>query len=225
MMQQPELYTCLDGSKTLFVAELNETYHSRNGAIQESLHVFIQQGLQYCLNQQLHEVTIFEMGFGTGLNAWLTAMHVQDLPFTINYLAVETVVLPLQVIKTLDYVLPDDKGYDTFVKLHEAAWNKSVKVGSNYNITKINASMLAVEWQKFKPINLVYFDAFAPDKQPELWTLPVFEMLFNAMQTNGVLVTYSSKGEVKRNLRAAGFKVERLPGPPYKRHMLRAVKP
>lgn len=85
--------------------------------------------------------------------------------------------------------------------------------------------MLAVEWQKFKPINLVYFDAFAPDKQPELWTLPVFEMLFNAMQTNGVLVTYSSKGEVKRNLRAAGFKVERLPGPPYKRHMLRAVKP
>lgn len=224
-MQQPVLYTCLDGSKTLFVEALNETYHSRNGSIQESLHVFIWQGLQYCLNLQLPELTIFEMGFGTGLNAWLTAMHVKDLPVTINYLAVETVILPLQCVKSLEYVLPEDKGYNTFLKLHEAAWNENVKVGSNFYITKINTSMLAVNRQQFKPINLVYFDAFAPDKQPELWTLPVFEVLFDAMQTNGVLVTYSSKGEVKRNLRAAGFMVERLPGPPYKRHMLRAIKP
>lgn len=224
-MQQPALYTCLDGSKTLFVEHLNETYHSRNGAIQESLHVFIQQGLQYCLNQQLQELTIFEMGFGTGLNAWLTAMHVANLPLTINYLAAETVILPLQVVKSLDYVLPQDNGYDTFVKLHEAKWNEMVQVGSNFNICKINASLLDVEWHAFNPIELVYFDAFAPDKQPELWTLLVFKQLFNAMKSQGVLVTYSSKGEVKRNLREAGFVVSRLPGPPYKRHMLRAVKP
>jgi tRNA U34 5-methylaminomethyl-2-thiouridine-forming methyltransferase MnmC len=219
-----KIYSTLDHSNTLFNEEINETYHSRNGALEESNYVFIEKGLNHVLKSVKSNLNILEIGFGTGLNAILTLQHTQnEHELIIQYDALETTPLPLDLITLLGYntFLSTDNDV-LFENMHSSKWNVQNSIINNFQLHKINARL-----QDFIPAHqydLIYFDAFAPDKQPDMWTIDIFAKLYLAMNKNGVLVTYSSKGEVKRNLRLVGFEVERLQGPPKKRHMLRATK-
>jgi len=219
-----KIYSTLDHSNTLFNEEINETYHSRNGALEESNYVFIEKGLNHVLKSVKSNLNILEIGFGTGLNAILTLQHTQnEHELIIQYDALETTPLPLDLITLLGYITFLSTDNDVlFENMHSSKWNVQNSIINNFQLHKINARL-----QDFIPAHqydLIYFDAFAPDKQPDMWTIDIFAKLYLAMNKNGVLVTYSSKGEVKRNLRLVGFEVERLQGPPKKRHMLRATK-
>lgn len=211
-----------DQSNTLYLPELDETYHSRNGALQESLHVFIENGLIPSL-QHKHSLNILEVGFGTGLNAILTLREAHQQGISINYSTLETVPLNISLIHQLNYeTFLDPALFSQFLQLHGCAWDAPQEISSIFTLHKKEQKLQ--EFIPTEPIDLIYFDAFAPDKQPELWTEPIFKKLFDGMNSSGMLVTYSAKGEVKRNLRAAGFEVKRIPGPPGKRHMLQASK-
>jgi len=201
-----ELQLTADGSHTIAIPDMNVTYHSTHGAIQESMHVFIQAGLQAL---QLPAVRIFEMGFGTGLNALLTMQHA-DIP--VYYYAVEQYPLTAEEVEGLSY------GNE----LHAYPWNEDVKINEQFTLHKAHVSLLSV--QPEQEFDLIYYDAFAPGAQPELWTREVFEKLYGMLAAGGILVTYCSKGDVRRAMLAAGFKVEKLTGPPGKREMLRAKK-
>jgi tRNA U34 5-methylaminomethyl-2-thiouridine-forming methyltransferase MnmC len=186
--------------------------------------VFIEMGLRHPLITQKKSINIFEMGFGTGLNAILTyALKIPEQ--LIHYHAVETLPLPLELVKELDYTnhLPDETKV-VFEQMHQSEWNRAHELNNNFTLTKEHLSLEETLLNN-NSIDLVFFDAFAPDKQPHLWSLGIFEKLFQAMKPSSVLVTYSSKGDVRRNLISAGFEVEKLDGPPFKRHMLRAIKP
>ncbi|MDR0750705.1 MAG: tRNA (5-methylaminomethyl-2-thiouridine)(34)-methyltransferase MnmD [Tannerellaceae bacterium] len=217
-MKQSDIQLTADGSHTLFVPEIDEHYHSVNGAIQESLHVFIRAGLQQAPKAELR---VLEIGFGTGLNALLTLLYA-DIPVT--YYTVELHPLPLDVIRRLNYadiLCPGQE--DLFLSLHTAAWDTPVQIGSLFTLHKIrgdgNTCALPGE------AGLVYFDAFAPGKQPGMWNPGIFRRLHEAMAGGGILVTYCAKGSVRRMMQEAGYSVERIPGPPGKREMLRATKP
>ncbi|MBE0638978.1 MAG: tRNA (5-methylaminomethyl-2-thiouridine)(34)-methyltransferase MnmD [Bacteroidales bacterium] len=211
-----------DGSHTLYVPELNEHYHSTFGAIQESRHVFLSAGFDFICSKKKN-INLLEVGFGTGLNALLTVLKKGD--YIVNYTAIEAFPLDKRINTELNYPekLTIPESGLIFHSLHDAAWEKTVKILPGFMLKKIR-----IKLQDFIPnpeeFDLVYFDAFAPDIQPELWTAEVFRKLFLAMVSGGVLVTYSAKGLVKQNLKAAGFSIERLTGPPGKRHMLRAEK-
>jgi tRNA U34 5-methylaminomethyl-2-thiouridine-forming methyltransferase MnmC len=218
-----EIYSNTDGSKTLLNQSLNETYHSRHGAIAESLHVFIEKGLRHYLISEKKEISIFEMGFGTGLNALLSLYHQQQKQ-RIHYHAVETFPLDYELVQQLNYTmdLPTEIS-ECYEQMHQLPWEQKLVITSNFSLLKQKADLGTLTLVG-NSVDLVYFDAFAPDIQPELWCAAIFEMLFTAMRNESVLVTYSSKGDVRRNLIQAGFEVEKLEGPPFKRHMLRALK-
>jgi tRNA U34 5-methylaminomethyl-2-thiouridine-forming methyltransferase MnmC len=208
-----------DHSPTLYNEELDETYHSRNGAIEESRHVFLKMGLEEALKTKT-ELAILEIGFGTGLNAILTLTAGLGNVF---YHSLETFPLPLPLVESMNYHdFLNEQEYTLFLEMHKAPWNEGIPVREGFELFKEEVSVHA--WQATKQYNLVYFDAFGPDKQPDMWTREVFEKICNAMAENGILVTYSCKGVIRRMLQDIGFKVERLPGPPGKRHMLRATK-
>lgn len=218
-----EIYSNTDGSKTLLNQHLNETYHSRHGAIAESMHVFIDKGLQSDFIKAKQEIAIFEMGFGTGLNAILTLQH-QAPSQVVHYHAVETVPLDFDLVMQLDYMVNCTNEIKQFyAQMHQLPWEQNLAIALNFNLLKQEANLCTLQLLP-NSIDLVYFDAFAPDKQPELWTADIFKKLYEAMKPESILVTYSAKGDVRRNLMAAGFEVEKLEGPPYKRHMLRALK-
>lgn len=211
-----------DGSDTLFVPELNEHYHSVNGAVTESKHVFIDAGLKLVL-QQKKKINILEIGFGTGLNALLTCIEAQEHEtIAIRYTGVEFYPLSEELINQLDFSLAK---YDEllFQKIHACKWNNYCSVSSNFSLNKWQTDFTKEDTFN-EAFDVVYFDAFAPDIQPEMWTLDVFQKLYDIMSANAVLTTYCAKGQVRRNMRSAGFSVERLPGPPGKREMLRATK-
>lgn len=210
-----------DGSHTLFVPELNEHYHSAFGAMQESMHVFIREGLNFFDNKK--SLSILEAGFGTGLNAWLTTLQAGHR--IIRYHGVEAYPLDKKVTGQLNYpeLMADTEKQSLFHQLHEAAWNRETQITENFFLTKTHAKLQDIDLPA-ATYDLVYYDAFAPDVQPELWTQEIFEKIYMALKPGGILVTYSSKGLVKQNLRAAGFTVKRLPGPPGKKHMVRAEK-
>ncbi|MBI9035270.1 MAG: tRNA (5-methylaminomethyl-2-thiouridine)(34)-methyltransferase MnmD [Bacteroidales bacterium] len=211
-----------DGSHSLFVPELDEHYHSTNGAIQESMHVFINAGLQ-CVLKHKSVVRIFEVGFGTGLNAILSLQHSQQQMLPMNYTSIEAFPLPDTIYNELNYCEQIDGKLQTqFLSMHQIAWGKDTTINELFHLKKINGSFL--DYQLSDEFDLIYFDAFGPDKQAELWTQEVFDKCFAMLSANGVLVTYSAKGAVRRSLKAAGFEVERIPGPPGKREMLRAIK-
>ena len=205
-----------DDSHTLYNREYNEHYHSQHGAIQESQYVFINKGL---LSIQKESISIFEMGFGTGLNAYLTALSSSK---TINYDAVETTPLPESVIKQLNYPTLLNDESDFFLTMHHASWNQENVLSKQFILRKINSKIETLAFDK--TYDLIYFDAFSPRIQPELWTEAVFRRLFEQMNLNAVLVTYCAKSAVRRILESIGFVVEKCPGPPGKREMLRAVK-
>ncbi len=207
-----------DGSKSLFLPELNETYHSKFGAKTESEHVFIQAGYQYVTKQ---EIRILEIGFGTGLNVLLTYLaHLHD-ERKIYYESLEKYPLPADIIKEINEV-DDEQMKQIFNLLHSVPWQEDVTLRERFVLYKNKVDLLDFESQKM--FDLIYFDAFAPDKQPEMWTQEVFDKMYKYLSEGGVLVTYSAKGSVRRTMQAAGFTVERIPGPPGKREMLRAVK-
>lgn len=216
-----ELQFTADGSHTLFVPSINEHYHSVNGAVQESKHVFLEAGLHHI---QKGSVRILEIGFGTGLNAFLTLQDVeQNNNHTIDYFSVELYPLDMETVQSLNYgevIWPGHK--DLFHALHAAEWNTPVKITGNFSLHKIEGDGNTCELPT--DIDLIYFDAFAPEKQPEMWRRSVYDRLFTCMMPGGMIVTYCAKGAVRREMEAAGFEMSRLPGPPGKRHMLRGIK-
>ncbi len=215
-----EIITTGDGSHTIFVPELNEHYHSIHGAIQESTFIFINSGFEFC---KADPVNIFEVGFGTGLNAFLTAVHCRNGNRSVNYTTIEKYPLDMELINKLNYkILTGDSGNDLFNSIHTAPWNDFTDICKNFNLSKIKGDLITDSIRG--NFDLIYFDAFGPDKQPEIWTLKIFDRIAAITNKGGILVTYSAKGEVKRNLRACGFEVTLLPGPPGKREIIRAIK-
>lgn len=211
-----------DGSSTLYTKRFGEHYHSTKGAVQESQHVFLNMGW-HALPSGLDSVRILEMGFGTGLNALLTLL--QRSARTVRYCALEAYPLPESVLTQLNYVdqLDDLAAGPAFLALHAAPWESSQEIVPGFVLEKKKCLL-----QKFQPqeaFELIYFDAFAPDTQPELWNETSLRRMYDWLAPEGIWVSYSAKGSVRRALIAAGLEVDRLPGPPGKREMLRARKP
>ncbi len=217
-MMTIKVITTGDGSKSLFLPDLNETYHSKFGAITESEHVFIQAGYKYISKSVIR---ILEIGFGTGLNVLLTYLaHLKDNQ-KIYYETIEKYPLPGNIIDAVNY-FKDTGTKEIFKRIHNVTWQEDIALTERFVLHKNRIDLL--DYNTDKKFDLVYFDAFAPDKQPEMWTQAIFDKMYKLLDINGILVTYSAKGSVRRTMQAAGFKVERLPGPPGKREMLRAVK-
>jgi tRNA U34 5-methylaminomethyl-2-thiouridine-forming methyltransferase MnmC len=217
-----------DGSHSISVPGLNVAYHSIHGAVQESLHVFIESGFLFKIKQLPdNQLKIFEVGFGTGLNALLTLIEAEKLKTKIYYEAIELYPLNDEEINSLNYCRHIDRTdlQPVFEKLHNCEWEKEIAIIEYFTLLKRNDNLLNLEPLKpRKGFELIYFDAFAPNAQPELWTKSIFEKMYAILEPGGVLVTYCSKGDVRRAMIAAGFEVEKLPGPPKKREMLRAIK-
>ena len=211
-----------DGSSTLRVANLGETYHSRHGAVTESAHVFIKAGLTH-ISKTIsgRPIGIFEMGFGTGLNALLAEQWAANNEREVIFETVETMPLPQAVWERL--IFPGIT-HERIQAIHEAPWEEATRCSTFFTLSKRNGSLLEIGLPD-SFFDVVFFDAFAPSKQPELWTAAVMEKLHAALTPGGVLVTYCAQGQFKRNLHQAGFTVEALPGPPGKREMVRARRP
>lgn len=211
----------LDGSLTLYNSEVGDHYHSTNGAIGESRHIFISGGL---LTLQLKEIDIMEIGFGTGLNALLTAIEAEKQNISIVYTAIEKFPLPASVTNRLNYdsMLSGEDGVSPGVLINDAPWNKPVTVTERFTLEKINADLLA--WDTERKFDLVYFDAFAPGMQPEMWSGDTIGKVAKWIRPGGVFVTYSARGALKRELKMNGFNVFHPPGPPGKREYTRAVR-
>ena len=217
-----EIRKTLDGSQTLYLGELDEHYHSTFGAIQESQHVFIQAGFRHCLKS---EIRVLEIGFGTGLNCYLTLLAGMSAGKKVWYNTIEKFPLPEIVWEKLEFCdhFPESNP-EWFSLIHRALWNHEVEIQQQFVLQKIDSDLLALECGQLPLVDLVYFDAFSPEKQPELWSLSIFEKIFDRMNPDGILVTYCAKGVVRRTLQSVGFEVERIPGPPGKREMIRATK-
>lgn len=215
-----QIITTSDGSHTLYVQEMNEHYHSTFGAVQESSFIFIEKGLKFCKSDP---IKIFEVGFGTGLNAFLTALEALYGSRRIEYTAIEKYPLDESIVNQLNYnSFAGNESRNIFKLIHSSPWNEFSDICMNFSLKKIKGDFTS------DPVSgcydLIYFDAFGPDKQPEMWTSEMFSRIAGITAKNGVLVTYSAKGEVKRNLRSCGFEVTLLPGPPGKRQITRAIK-
>ncbi len=211
-----EIKVSADGSHTLFVPELDEHYHSVNGAYNESMHVFIEPAFQFC---QKASVSILEIGLGTGLNAFLTATN--QAGKTIFYHALEKFPIDSEAAKQLNFARQAAET-ELFIKLHKLPRNEAAELQPGFTLLKDEADLTTISFDR--QYDLVYFDAFAPEVQPEMWGEAIFQKIYNAMNKDGILTTYCAKGVVRRTMQAVGFTVERLPGPKGKREMLRATK-
>lgn len=211
-----------DGSASIFDERTGEHYHSIHGAIAESELVFIENGLQNVENKK--SISVLEMGFGTGLNAILTLRTISERRICCDYTAIEAYPIEKEIVDCLDYCKNDSlKPYSNdFLKLHEVGWGKVEKISDCFSLLKIRSDMLDYE-PGSQVFDLIYFDAFSPNVQPELWHEEMFQKLNKSMKPNGVLVTYCAKGIVKQALRNSGFEVKRLSGPMGKRHVLRCT--
>ena len=210
-----------DGSKTIFLPELNETYHSSNGAVQESRHIFIQNGLDLVVNKG--NIRILEVGFGTGLNALLSASWAEKNNQPIQYIGIEAKPLPPELCFQLDYPRHigqhADKIYDELIRCD---WEIDNQLTTHFSIQK--REMKIQDFVAVEPIDLIYFDAFGPRVQAEMWDITILEKMIQSLNSGGALVTYCAQGQFKRDLKAVGFSLESLPGPPGKREMTRATK-
>lgn len=219
-----EIILTKDGSHTVSVPGMNVSYHSLHGAIQESMHVFIEAGFRQSPGHEI--LHIFEMGFGTGLNALLTFIEAEKIKQPVLYTSLELFPLNNNEIDQLNYCrqLTREDLEPVFHQLHSCEWEKQVRISDYFTLQKINASLSDENspLSSIQPVHLVYYDAFAPAAQPELWTVAVFEKLYTLLAPGAILVTYCSKGDVRRAMQAAGFSIEKIPGPPGKREMVRA---
>jgi len=224
-MDTLELKPTGDGSPTILNTTINESYHSTNGALTESRHIFIDQGY-HAVPGKSRDMTILEVGFGTGLNALLTMVECEKEKRKVNYIGIEPFPLEDELLKQLTYpgLVGSCTERSSFYKMHHIPWEVPFYISDHFILYKIKQKLQEVDFQEGK-FNLVYFDAFSPETQPELWTLPVFAKLFASLQPGGILITYSVKGEVRRSLKSVGFDVEKIPGPPGKREITRAQKP
>lgn len=221
-MKHLQILTTKDNSVTLYNPELNETYHSRHGAVQESMHVFIKNGLHYFTQQfPKTEIAILEIGFGTGLNALLTLVESEKINCKVNYISTEPFPLDMEIVNQLNYcdiLHLSEKQKNCFLEMH-----KEKSVSDEY----FQFKLLTNEFMKITldtTFDIIYFDAFAPEKQPDLWTSETFKKCGSLLNPEGVLVTYCAKGEVKRTIKACDLKLETLAGSPGKREMIRAIK-
>jgi tRNA U34 5-methylaminomethyl-2-thiouridine-forming methyltransferase MnmC len=216
-----ELILTDDGSSSLYIPEMDETYHSRHGAIQEAKHVFIEQGVKR-LNQSC--VRIFEMGFGTGLNALLSAIEAEKSNVQIDYVGLEAFPVEKEIYNALNYTSLIGEEYSPlFSKLHDVDWELPSAINKCFTLTK-NALKIQDYLFEKESFDIVYYDAFGPRVQSELWSVAILAKLFDGIKQGGFLVTYCAQGQFKRNLKAVGFEVQRLPGPPGKREMTLAIK-
>lgn len=215
-----ELIITADGSHTIFVPELNEHYHSVNGAVQESNHVFIKAGYDFCKADPLR---IFEVGFGTGLNALLTASRCLTEKREVIYTTIEKYPIGQDLVYALNYkTFIGENERELFDSIHSAPWGEYIQINEFFCLKKINGDLIT--HSPAGKHDLIYFDAFGPDKQPSMWSREIFKKVADITDNKGILTTYSAKGEVKRILKENGFVVTLLPGPPGKRQMIRAVK-
>lgn len=220
-----EFLTTQDGSVTIHLPDWNEQYHSIHGAINEAKHVFLKHGLEFFITSEenkAHPIAILEIGFGTGLNAFLTSLFAEENGASINYTGVEAYPVESSEITQLNYSELMNTSTKTFTQLHKSSWEVPVAISEKFILTK--REQFFSEIKDKEAFHIIYFDAFGARVQPELWTEAVFRAMYEALLPKGVLVTYSAKGSVRRAMQAVGFVVERLPGPPGKREMLRAIK-
>lgn len=218
--EQAVVEVTADGSHTLFLPQLNEHYHSVNGAVQEGVHVFIEAGLHQCAKEIIN---VFEVGFGTGLNALLTADYASKNNKTIHYASIEAFPLSDDITQQLNYAGQDQT--NLFEKLHTVEWGSEQQISEYFYLTKIEADFTDFSFSDYtNRFDVIYFDAFAPDIQEYMWTQEVFDKMYNIAREDAILTTYCAKGVVRRRMQQAGFTVERIPGPPGKREMLRARK-
>lgn len=210
-----------DGSTTIQLTDWDECYHSKNGAIQEAKHVFIQNGLA-SINKK--EIAILEIGFGTGLNAFITFLEAKEKQLHINYTGVEAFPVSVEEISLMNYVVElEAKEFQTqFDAMHECEWEQSVSISNNFILTKKKLDFREVNFSN--QFDIIYFDAFGYQFQPELWSVDVFKRMYDSLNQSGLLVTYAARGVLKRNLKEVGFQVTKFPGPPGKREMMVGFK-
>jgi len=211
-----------DGSYTLFLQDIEEHYHSVKGALTESRHVFIKEALTHSAAQS---PAILEVGFGTGFNAFLTQQFAEENKKKIHYTGIELYPLDNEIVNTLTSTgIVNSDQMDVFCRLHNFQWGEEVNISPHFRLLKLNEDFTHFDIRS-NSYDIVYFDAFSPEKQPEMWSEELFRSLYNGLRQNGILTTYCAKGIIRRRLQAVGFMVERLPGPPEgKREILRATK-
>lgn len=218
-----EIIVSGDGSHTLVRRDMDETYHSTKGAITESKYVFLKEGLHHFADQK--EVSILEVGFGTGLNAFLTYLDAKTSGQQIFYQTLEPIALGKDIYEHLNYPAECDaeEERDIFLKLHECDWHEKIQITENFSISKVRSPLenyVAARSQ----FDVVYFDAFAPSRQPEVWSRRNLKKVYAVLKKGGILTTYCSQGEFRRDLEKVGFDVAKIPGPPGKREMIKGVK-
>ena len=217
---QRNIVTTKDGSHSLFIPDMNEHYHSSWGAITESMYVFINAGFRKIETNTVH---IFEMGFGTGLNALLTLNEILGTNQKVYYTTVEKYPLTPQEANRLNYPeLVKVELKNEFSAMHQAPWNQTTAITRRFSLTKLKSDIQELDLQGM--FDLIYFDAFAPWKQPQLWSPDIFKMLFSQLKKSGIITTYAAKGDIRRCWQSLGLNVEKLPGPPGKREFLRGRK-
>lgn len=217
-----EVIVTADGSKTIFIPEMDENYHSGHGALQEALHVFIEHGLKP-LSKKEH-VAIFEMGFGTGLNAFLTMIEAAKTGQQIVYEGIEAFPVDEKMAIEMAYDQQVGSGFsDLYIEMHSVEWGMAHQLTENFNFTKIHQK-IEEYIPKSEAFDLIYYDAFGPRAQNSMWDQEILAKMYTMLKPGGILVTYCAKGQVKRDLKALGFTIEALPGPPGKREMTRATK-
>ncbi len=217
-----ELITTSDGSHSLYLPEMDEQYHSVKGAFTESNYVFIDAGFLF---HSTKNPTVFEVGFGTGLNCLLTALKAGQQKRPTTFISIEKFPLKKEITDQLNYgTMISPEAEKLFTKIHSADWNKTIEISPWFQLKKIKADLVSDELKDIENCDIIYFDAFAPDKQPAMWQPEIFRKIYSISAIGGVFVTYSAKGLVRRQLATCGFEMKRLPGPPGKFHMLRGIK-
>ena len=214
-----EIIETKDGSHTLYAPQFDEIYHSRNGALAESEHIFIRNGLEA---YSTHVINVFEVGFGTGLNSLLSWIYAESKGIKINFHSIELYPITEDLVAQINY--PSLIGHqDKFQALHTAKWDETIELSPHFSLHKLKASILDFRFPS-SSVNVVFFDAFSPEKQPEIWTVDVFAKVYDILTPGGILVTYCSKSAVRKDMQQVGFMITKLPGPHGKRDMVRATK-
>jgi tRNA U34 5-methylaminomethyl-2-thiouridine-forming methyltransferase MnmC len=216
-----EIITTRDGSTTIHLVDWNESYHSKNGAIQEAYHVFIKNGLSLLEEKS---VSVLEIGFGTGLNAFITLLEAQNNDLAIDYTGIEAYPVTEEEAFAMNYLneLKANDFESEFKKMHQCIWEEKVIFNSHFSLTK--RKQFFQDIQDKNTFDLIYFDAFGYQVQPELWSTEIFEKMYGSLKEKGILVTYAARGVIKRSMQEVGFTVKKIPGPPGKREMMIGFK-